>query len=308
MSIYRHMSIDIETYSDVDLKKAGLFKYAQSPAFDILLIAWAIDNGPVRIVDLTVAPGSQEEGRNYLALQDFFHDFNDDSTLLHAYNAAFEWYCLNTWLARQGRPGRPVGDWSCTMAHGLYCGYTAGLAATGEALGLPSDKRKMGIGAALIRKFCVPQKPDKNHASPWRVRLEDEPEKWQLFKRYCMQDVETEREIERRLSRWRMPAREQILWEETCLGNAHGVGVDGQLVDSALRMAERQQAQLMEEARAISGLDNPKSVQQLMKWLNEELETDGETEITDLRKATVSELLAKGVGSDAAGACWRSAS
>ena len=296
----RHVSIDIETYSDVDIKKAGLYKYALSPAFDILLIAWAVDGGPVRIVDLTVAPGSPEEGRNWQALQDFYHDLYDPDAVLHAYNAAFEHWCINIWLRRQGRQEIPLSRWRCTMAHGLYCGYTAGLAATGEAMGLPQDKRKLGIGGALIRKFCVPQKPDRSHPSVWRMRSQDEPEKWEMFKTYCMQDVATEREIERRLSRWPMPEREQRLWELTTEANSIGVGVDRELVSSAIAIGESEQARMIAEAREISGLQNPRSVQQLLKWLNTELDTDEENEITDLRKTTVAEMLNTGIDSDKA--------
>lgn len=296
----RNASIDIETFSDVDLKKAGLYRYAESPAFDILLIAWAVDRGPVRIVDLTVDPGADGAGANYIALQDFYRVLYDPDTILHAYNAAFEHGCINTWLRRQGRPEIPLNRWRCTMAHGLYCGYTAGLAATGEAMGLPQDKRKLGIGGALIRKFCVPQKPTKARPTATRIRPQDEPEKWELFKTYCKQDVETEREIERRLSKWPMPDREQRLWELTTEANVTGVGVDMELVRSAIAVGEAEQADMLAEARQISGLANPKSVQQLMKWLNAELDTEGETEITDLRKQTVVELLQTGVGSDKA--------
>lgn len=295
-----HMSVDIETYSDIDIKKAGLYKYAQSPAFDILLIAWALDNGPVEIIDLTIDPGAHGAGAAYQSLTSFFTWLYRDDVLLHAYNAAFEHYCINTWLRRTGRPEIPLERWRCTMAHGLYCGYTAGLGATGEAMGLPQDKRKLGIGAALIRKFCVPQKPNKAHPAAWRVRPQDEPEKWELFKTYCRQDVATEREIERRLSRWPMPEREQRLWELTTEANQQGVGVDVELVDSAIAVGEHEQERMIAEAREISGLKNPKSVQQLMKWLNAELETDEENEITDLRKTTVAEMLHSGVDSEKA--------
>jgi DNA polymerase len=296
-STWHHVSVDIETYSSVDIKKAGLYKYAQSPDFDILLIAFAVDDGPINVIDLTVDPGAEGAGRNWQLLQDFRRLWVDIDSVFHAYNAAFEHYCLNTWAARHGWETHPIGDWKCTMAHGLYCGYTAGLAATGEAMGLPQDKRKLGIGGALIRKFCVPQKPNKAHPEPWRVRPTDEPEKWELFKEYCKQDVETERTIEKRLRKWPMPAREQLLWELTVEANIEGVGVDRDLVTSAIAVGETEQERMVAEAREISGLDNPKSVQQLMKWLNAELETDGETEIADLRKTTVAELLATGVDS-----------
>lgn len=294
----KHVSCDIETFSDVDLKKAGLYRYAESPAFNILLIAWAVDRGPVRIVDLTIDPGANGAGTNYLALQEFIRDLYDPNVILHAYNAAFEHYCINTWLRRQGRPEIPLNRWRCTMAHGLYCGYTAGLAATGEAMGLPQDKRKLGIGGALIRKFCVPQKPTKARPYATRIWPQDEPEKWELFKTYCKQDVETEREIERRLSKWPIPDREQRLWELTTEANLEGVGVDMEMVRSAIAVGEAEQADMLAEARQISGLANPKSVQQLMKWLNDVMELTGDDEIIDLRKETVKGLLELGVGDE----------
>ena len=303
----RHISVDLETYSDVDIKKAGLYKYAQSPAFEVLLIAWAVDDGPVQIVDLTIDPGANGSGAEYMKLQEFIKLWRADDVIWHAYNAAFEHTCLNEWSRRRGLPEHPISDWRCTMAHGLYCGYTAGLGITGEAMGLPQDKRKLGIGAALIRRFCVPQKEKSKPLIDGMLGEEDsltkvrrviaaEPEKWNLFKEYCMQDVETERTIERRLRKWPMPEREQRIWELTCEANAGGVGVDTELVDSALAIGEAEQARVIAEAKALSGLENPKSVQQLMKWLNTEL---GE-EITDLRKQTVVGLLQAGVDSDKA--------
>lgn len=300
MLTQHHMSVDIETYSDVDIKKAGLYKYAQSPAFDILLIAYAVDDGPVNIIDLTLDAGADGSGANYQSWVDFLAHLHDPYTLLHAYNAAFEHYCINTFLHRRELAEIPLSRWRCTMAHGLYLGYPAGLVAIGEAMGLPQDKRKMAIGGALIRKFCVPQKGTKARPGTHRIMPTEEPEKWELFKTYCRQDVETEREISRRLSRWPMPDREQLLWEITTEANMEGVGVDMDLVAGALAMGAEEQAALEAEAKELSGLDNPKSVQQLIKWLNTEMETDEETEVKDLRKATVTDLLAAGVPSDKA--------
>ena len=301
---WRNASVDIETYSDVDIKKAGLYKYAQSPAFEVLLIAWAVDDGPVQVLDLTTDPGTNGSGAEWLKLQEWLALWRADDVLWQAYNAAFELTCLNVWAERNGLPLKAIGDWFCTMAAGLYCGYPAGLAAIGDAMGLPVDKRKLGIGAALIRRFCVPQKEKSaplidgmltEETSLQKVRrvIALEPEKWALFKDYCRQDVETEREIRRRLRKWPMPAREQILWELTTEANAGGVGVDRELVDAAIAIGEAEQETMVKEAREISGLDNPKSVQQLMKWLNKALDTDEETEITDLRKATVADLREK---------------
>lgn len=299
-AVYRHCSVDIETYSDIDIKKAGLYKYARSPEFRVLLIAYAVDNGPVQIIDLTMDAGAEGAGTNTVHWQEFLARWHDPFTIMHSYNAAFEAAALNIFMGHQGIAPIPLSRWRCTMAHGLYCGYTAGLAATGEAMGLPQDKRKLGIGQALIRKFCVPQKGTKTRPGPFRIMPAEEPEKWELFKAYCKQDVETEREIERRLSRWPMPEREQKLWVLTTEANELGVGVDMDMVHGALDLADAEQRKLETEAREISGLQNPKSVQQLMKWLNEELNTDEENEVKDLRKATVSDLLAAGVDSDKA--------
>ena len=286
----RQVSVDFETYSDVDIKKAGLYKYTESLAFDILLVAYAIDDEPVQILDL--AQGDDPEP--FLSLA-FAHDVS-----LHSYNAAFEHAALNRYLRRRELAEVPLSRWRCTMAHGLYLGYPAGLAAIGEAMGLPQDKRKMAIGGALIRKFCVPQRGTRARPGTHRIMPAEEPEKWELFKTYCKQDVETEREIGRRLSRWPMPDREQLLWEITTEANMEGVGVDMDLVAGALAMGAEEQAALEAEAKELSGLDNPKSVQQLLKWLNEELETDEGDEVTDLRKATVADMLAAGVPSDKA--------
>lgn len=283
-----HLSIDIETYSDVDIKKAGLYRYVQSPAFEVLLFAYSLDGAPTRVVDFTRGEELPPEVRSGLF---------DPGVLKHAYNAAFEWYCLSKYLG-VSRPGMLawLEQWRCTMLHGLYCGYTAGLAATGEALGLPQDKRKLGIGGGLIRTFCVPCKPSKANGYRCRTRSYHEPEKWQLFKQYCAQDVTTEMEIDRRLSAFPVPVEEQLLWQLDQVINARGVRVDTQLVDSALAIDETATRELTAEAVMLSGLNNPKSVQQLMKWLGEEINED----IPDLRKETVKGLLQGELESDAA--------
>ncbi len=270
----RHLSIDIETYSSIDIKKAGLYKYVQSPDFQILLFAYSWDGGPVQVVDL--AQGEQIPPEIVYALA-------DPSVIKHAYNASFEWYCLNKLFYS------PIEQWRCTMIHGLYCGYTSGLAATAVALGLPEDKRKMSVGAALIRTFCVPCKPTKSNGFRTRTLPHHEPEKWQLFKEYCRQDVVTEMEIERRLAAFPIPEKEQRLWELDQRINAHGVAVDMDVVEGALQIDETVTAELMEEAVQLSGLENPKSVKQLTAWLTEEI---GE-EVDNLQKGTVSKLIEK---------------
>lgn len=146
-----HLSIDIETRSSVDIGKAGAYKYAQSPDFEILLFAYQLDDYSVEVIDLKNGEEIPIEIAEML---------DNPDVIKHAYNAAFEWYCLN----RAGYE-TPIDQWRCTMAHGLYCGYTAGLDATGKAIGLPQDKQKLTTGRALIRYFCVPCKPTKPMAA-----------------------------------------------------------------------------------------------------------------------------------------------
>ncbi len=247
------IGVDIETYSSVDIKKAGAYRYASAADFDILLCAYAVDDDPVQLLDLTQIEGQE-------AFLTLIETMRMPGVTLRAYNAAFEWWCINTWCRRRGVEEIPIEKWRCTMAHAMYLGYSAGLAATGEAVGIPADKRKMGVGSALIRKFCVPQKK-----GPVRITPEMEPEKWQLFGEYCAQDVAAEREIERRLAPWPMPQREQQLWEMDVAMNARGVGADMELVRGALAIGAAESERLLERAKQISGLAKPKSVAQLKK-------------------------------------------
>ena len=267
----RHLSIDIETFSSVNLKKSGLYKYVQSADFQILLFAYSFDGHPVRIIDLAQGEPMPPE---------IIYSLQDPDIIKHAYNAPFEWYSLNKFHYSH------ISHWRCTMMHGLYCGYTAGLAATAVALGLPEDKRKMGQGAALIRLFCVPCNPTKNNGFRTRTLPHHEPEKWQLFKNYCKQDVVTEMEVENRLSMFPVPDQEQRLWVLDQVINAQGVAMDQGLIDGALYCSEVVTGELMAEAVKLSGLDNPKSVKQLSTWLTKEGE-----EVPDLTKATVKELI-----------------
>lgn len=267
-----HLSIDIETRSSVDIGKAGAYKYAQSPDFEILLFAYQLDDYSVEITDLKNGEDIPIEIVEML---------DDPSVIKHAYNAAFEWYCLN----RAGYE-TPIDQWRCTMAHGLYCGYTAGLDATGKAIGLPQDKQKLTTGRALIRYFCVPCKPTKsNGGRTWNQPWHD-ADKWNLFKEYCKQDVVTEREILKRLDLFPMPEEEERLWQMDVLMNAYGVRVDTEIIEGALYIDQISAQRLTDEAIKLTGLDNPNSTAQLLKWLQ-----DNGTETDNLRKETVSELL-----------------
>ncbi len=264
--------VDIETFSSVDLKKSGLYKYAQSPDFEVLLLAYSFDEGPVEIVDL--ASGEALPPLVESALQ-------DPLVIKYAYNAQFERVCLSRFW------NLPSEQWRCTMVHGLYLGYPAGLAALAEALGLPQEKQKLSTGSALIKTFCTPCKPTAKNGRRTRTLPIHEPEKWELFKQYCIQDVVTEREIENRLAPFPVPESEQRLWELDQAINDKGVMVDEVFVKSAIHIDRKITTDLMDEARQLSGLENPKSVKQLTAWLEEEL---GE-EVPNLQKATVSMLI-----------------
>lgn len=287
----RHLSIDIETKSSVDIGKAGLYRYAQSPDFEILLIAYKFDERPVKILDLT---DEKLRGKQGALLNGRQKEFNGECAELcealrspriikHAYNAAFEWYCLN-----QAGFETPLEQWRCTMAHGLYCGYTAGLDATGRAIGLPQDKQKLTAGKALIRYFCVPCKPTKSNGNRTWNLPRHAPEKWSLFKDYCKQDVVTESEILKRLSLFPMPEEEERLWQMDIRMNAFGVRVDGELIQGALEIDSESAGRLEEEARSLTGLGNPNSAAQLLPWLR----ANG-LELENLQKATVAEALGR---------------
>lgn len=276
-----HISIDIETYSSVDIKKSGLYKYVQSDDFEILLFAYSFNNAPVRIVDLTAG----ESISGYIIHLMFSHD-----CILHAYNAAFEWYCLSKYFGlSEDQRTQWLSKWCCTMLHGLYCGYPGGLAAVGDALGLPQDKRKMGIGKALINYFCKPCKPTASNGNRTRNLPRHSPDKWNIFKTYCVQDVVTEMSVENMLSAFPVSDEVQKQWELDQSINAYGVRLDLELVYGAIRCSETITAKLMDEATAITGLDNPKSVAQLKKWLEDETDS----EIKSLSKASVAEMLGK---------------
>lgn len=275
-----HLSIDIETYSSVPIAKAGLYKYVQSPDFQVLLIAYSMDGAAVEVIDLTENP---------FIPQEFWSALRDLAVIKHAYNAAFEWYCLSKWLRLSEEESMDwLNQWHCTMLHGLYCGYTAGLDATGKALGLPSDKQKLTTGKALIKYFSVPCKPTKANGGRTRNLPHHDVDKWKLFIEYCRQDVVTEMEIERQLSRFPVPVHVQEEWAQDQIINARGVAMDTELISGAIDCSERITAELMAEAREITGLNNPKSVAQLIGWLREQgVDTD------TLRKEDVADLLTR---------------
>ena len=255
----KHLSIDIETSSDVDIRKCGAFKYAESEAFRIMLLAYAFDDEPVEVIDL-------EKGEEIPLF--LLQALQDKEVIKHAYNATFEWLCLN----RAGYE-TPIEQWQCTMIHAMYLGFPAGLEATGEAVGLPEDKKKLAIGRQLIKYFCLgPYKPDAD--------------KWNLFKDYNKKDVEAERAIEKKLSSYPVPELEWGRWRRDVLMNSYGVGVDLQLVTGALAIQEESVQRLTNEAIALTGLDNPNSPSQLLEWVNAQ-----DIELKSIQKKDVQDAL-----------------
>ena len=267
----RTLSIDIESYSDVDLSKCGVYKYASSPAFEILLFGYAVDGGDVQVVDL--ACGEQIPDEIISAL-------SDTSVTKWAFNAMFERVCLSNFL---GEWLEPEG-WHCTMVWSATLGLPLSLETAGAALGL--EKQKLTEGKDLIRYFCVPCKPTKANGGRTRNRSEHDPGKWERFKAYNLRDVETEMQIQERLSRFPVP---DFIWEEYQLDqeiNDRGIGVDMELVRQAIAMDARSRERLTAAMRELTELENPNSVQQMKQWLADHgLETD------TLGKKAVAELI-----------------
>ena len=267
----RTLSIDIESYSDVNLSKCGVYKYASSPAFEILLFGYAVDGGDVRVVDL--ACGEQIPDEILSAL-------SDASVTKWAFNAMFERVCLSNFL---GEWLEPEG-WRCTMVWAATLGLPLSLESAGVALGL--EKQKLTEGKDLIRYFCVPCKPTKANGGRIRNRPEHDPEKWKRFKAYNLRDVETEMQIQKRLSHFPVP---DAIWEEYHLDqeiNDRGIGVDMELVRQAIAIDARSRERLTAAMQKLTELENPNSVQQMKQWLADHgLETD------TLGKKAVAELI-----------------
>lgn len=267
----RTLSIDIESYSDVDLSKCGVYKYAASPAFEILLFGYAVDGGDVRVVDLACGEQIPDE---------IIYALSDASVTKWAFNAMFERVCLSNFL---GEWLEPEG-WHCTMVWSATLGLPLSLENTGAVLGL--EKQKLAEGKDLIRYFCVPCKPTKANGGRTRNRPEHDPEKWKRFKAYNLRDVETEMQIQKRLSHFPVP---DAIWEEYHLDqeiNDRGIGVDMELVRQAIAIDARSRERLTAAMRELTELENPNSVQQMKQWLADQgMETD------TLGKKAVAELV-----------------
>lgn len=271
----QHLNIDIETRSSVNISKSGAYKYAQSEDFEILLFSYKLNDDPAKIVDLKQGEKIPD---NILEL------LNNPDCIKHAYNAAFEWYCLN-----QAGYTTSITQWRCTMFHATYLGLPAGLGMTGKAIGISEDKKKLTTGNRLIQYFSVPCKPTKsNGGRTWNDPHHD-LDKWELYREYNMQDVEAEYTIYQYLKAFEVPAKEQKLWEMDILMNANGVKVDKLLVDSVLRIDAESTEKLTDEAQKITGLDNPNSITQLKSWVESQIDE----ELPGLTKDDISDLLSR---------------
>lgn len=248
----RELSIDIETYSSVDLLKSGVYAYADAPDFTILLLAYAFDNEDVRIIDLANGETLPD---------DLLCELVKDSTIKTAFNANFERTCLSRFLNLP----MPPEQWKCTMVHALELGLPGSLAGVADALGLAEQKDTKG--KACINYFSKPCKPTKTNGGRIRNLPCHNPEKLEIFQEYCKQDVVVEREIKRKLSRFPLSMNEQRLWECDQRINDRGVRVDTNMAKRAVDFSEQQKKQCFEEAARLTGIENPNSVTQLKDWV-----------------------------------------
>lgn len=257
------LSIDIETYSDLDIKKIGGYKYAEN--CEVLLFAYAWDDEPVQIVDFTAG---EELPADVLAA------LTDNEVMKCAYNAQFERTVLSHYLHRMD-PTAPFqfldpAGWSCTMVHALILGLPGSLDMASKALRLADDKAKMSVGKQLITYFCKPCKPTKVNGGRERNLPEHAPEKWMLFKEYCVRDVVAEREIRKRFASYSLSDREKRLWELDQHINDRGVRIDAQLVSEAIAFDADFKGRVITQAAELTGLSNPASGEQLRRWIYRE--------------------------------------
>lgn len=261
------LGIDIETYSSVDLAASGVFKYVEAEDFKILLFAYAYDDKPVEIIDLT----KEELPINVIK------DLYADNVKKTAHNANFEITCLNKYLAKYGKL-KPI-QWECTMVKSAMCGLPLSLSQVAQVLGL--EQQKMTAGKALIEEFCKP------NIKPQRTLFDED--RWELFKTYCKQDVEVERAIRGKLAFYTIPESERLLYAVDYSINNNGVMVDTELALSASSLDADYTNQLLNEAKEISGLDNPNSATALKGWLlKQEISTSSinKASVADLKKET----------------------
>jgi len=286
-----NLSLDLETYSDVDLGQCGVYKYSESPAFEILLFGYSVDGVPVQVIDLASGESIPEEILDALT---------DDTVVKWAFNANFERVCLSRYLRDMGRSLDPFHDnhpltlkparflnpegWRCSMVWAATMGLPLSLKGVGAVLKL--EDQKMDEGKALIRYFSVPCAPTKANGGRTRNLPSDDPAKWETFKKYNQRDVEVEMSIQRKLRNFPVP---DFVWDEYHIDqeiNDRGVRIDMDLVKKAIDMDTRSRSELTEKMQRLTNLDNPNSVQQMKQWLS-----DNGMEVDSLGKKAVAALL-----------------
>lgn len=268
----KEMSIDLETYSDVNITKCGAYKYAESDTFEILLFGVSVDGGPVVVYDLACGDSIPDE---------ILAALSDENVTKWAFNASFERVCLSNWLKKHrpeyftgySIPEDPAGQyldpasWKCSMIWSAYMGLPLSLEGVGAVLKLQDQKLKEGKD--LIRYFCTPCKPTKTNGGRTRNLPEHDPEKWELFKKYNQRDVEVEMAIQKRLSKYPVP---EFIWDEYHLDqeiNDRGILLDMDVVENAIAFDEKSKSMLMLQMQNLTGIDNPNSVMQMKEWLSD---------------------------------------
>ena len=279
------LSIDVETFSDVDISKCGTYKYAESPSFEILLFAYAADSGEAQVVDLAAGEKIPQE---------ILAALTDDNVIKWAFNANFERICLSRYLSDMGLLRDAFlspESWRCTMVWAAYMGLPLSLAAVGSVLGL--EEQKMSEGKSLIRYFCTPCTATKTNGGRVRNLPCHAPDKWAMFKAYNQRDVKVEMAIRHRLAKFPVP---NFLWDEYHLDqeiNDRGIRIDMAFVDNAIAIDARSRDELSGRMKQLTGLDNPNSVQQMKGWLSQHgAETDSldKMAVLELMKNAPSEL------------------
>lgn len=269
------LNVDIETFSSIDIMKSGAYKYVEAPDFQILLFGYSVNGEPTIVIDL--AQGEVLPDEIVRALKDPF-------VLKKAWNATFEILCISKYYET------PAAHWQCTMINSMYLGLPASLGSAAKAIGLPQDKQKDTVGRALIRYFCSPVKATKKNGERERNLPHHDTEKWSDFVEYCRQDVEVEKEIAIRFTNFPVPHDVQKSWQLDFKINSRGVRIEKQQVDGAIHVDDLSKSLLTIEASTLTGVSNPNSDAQLMKWMNTFSEDLGVT-VTSLKKESRAELI-----------------
>ena len=270
------LSIDLETYSSADISKTGVYRYSESPDFEILLFSYSIDGAPVQLVDLTCGEQIPDEVQAALS---------DPAVTKWAFNASFERICLSRWLGLPSSTYLEPQQWRCSMIWSAYLGLPLSLAGVGAVLQL--DKQKLDTGKDLIRYFCKPCRPTKKNGGRTRNLPRHDPGKWEQFKSYNLRDVETEMEIQKKLARFPVP---EFVWDEYHLDqeiNDRGIRVDMQMVENAIDVDGWSRFDLKTQLQDLTALENPNSVAQMKAWLTQhgmEIESLGKKEVAAMLK------------------------